>query len=108
MGDLLRPGEGPARLTRAPERQIDSITAGKRMHAIRQLVDAMIGEPGRTAPHGDIAMLQTNAPRTLVALEATEQKGRRKSQRHRDDRLAVVRLVAILVQRQLGARFVAV
>jgi hypothetical protein len=76
--------------------------------AALQLGHAVLGEPRHTAPHHRIAMPYHEAPHSIAALRPAELEGGRQTQRHRDNRVRIVSLVPVLVQRQPGARSIAV
>ena len=78
------------------------------MLRIDQRLDTMIGKARRPAPDHDVPMIEANASRPVVAPVTTEQEDRRQPERHRDNWLLSVALVAILMERQPCAGFVAV
>ena len=47
--------------------------------AFLQFRNAVVAEPGRTAPNGDIAMTQSELPDRVIALLAPELEGRGKA-----------------------------
>src|SRR5947208_17110446 len=78
------------------------------MLAALQLGHAVISEPRHTPPHHRIAMPYHETPPSIAALRPAELEGGRQTHRHRDNRVPVVSLVPVLVQRQPGARRIAV
>ena len=66
----------------------------------------MIGEPRRAAEDEGVAMGERHRPGGCGAAVAAEQEDRRQAERDRDDRLAEVALVAVLVKRQPRTRLV--
>lgn len=97
-----RPLEGTA------ERQIDAHAPNGLVTAILQLRHAVIAKARRAAPHGDIAMPESELIHRVVSLQASELEYRRQTQRHGNDRIGEVALVLVLVQRQVRTRLIAV
>ena len=56
------------------------------MLAIGEWRDAVIGEPGRAAPHHDVTMDEPVAPWLVGTRETTEQESRGQAELDRDDR----------------------
>ena len=69
------------------------------MLAVGQRCHAVINQPRHAAPGHDVAMLQTVSHGLVGAFQAAPQEGSGQAERDRDDRLVVIPLVAILVQR---------
>ena len=68
------------------------------MRPVPKRLDAVKRQARRATPHHNVAMLEPNAARPIVAPQTTEQEHRRKPQRHRNNRLVQSPLVAILMQ----------
>src|SRR5258707_15175714 len=78
------------------------------MVALGQRPDPMKGEPRRAAPHRDIAALEPESARPVVAAQAAEQENRGQAERHRHDRAIEGPLVLVLMQRQPRTGLIAV
>src|SRR5689334_15094126 len=68
----------------------------------------VITQPRRTAPDHDIAVLERDALRAIGAAQPAEQERGGESERYGDDRLSVIALVAVLMQRQACPRLIAI
>ena len=78
------------------------------MLAFGQGMDAMERQTVRATPNHDITVHQRNAPNPLATLLAAPKEDRRQAQRYGHDRLIKITLIAILMQRQSCARYIAV
>src|SRR5690242_1398365 len=95
------PSSGP------PERKVEAEAPGERMQPVDQRCHPVVPQPRGSAPHDGVAVIDRNADRFDGTLQSTEQKYRRQPQRDRHDWLAEIFFVAILMQRQPGARLIA-
>lgn len=78
------------------------------MLAARQRIDAMEGETGRAAPYDHVAVSKPDPARPMGARGPAPQEGCFGPERHRDNWLIEVPLVAVLVEGQLRAGLVPV
>ena len=83
---------------RPPEGEVEAVSTGQGMVALRERIDTMECQSVRSAPNYDIAMHQRNAPNPVGALFAAPQEDSWQTQRHGHDRLTEITLVAILMQ----------
>src|SRR5262245_66540409 len=85
MARRARSSQSPPWLAGFSKRQVEAATAGERMLAVGQGRDAVEGEPGRAAPHDDVAALEPGTARPILAARAAEEEHRRQPERDRDD-----------------------
>ena len=78
------------------------------MAGLPQRQDAVVAQPVRTAPHHHVAVLERQALRLVCPSRPAEQEHRGDAERHRDDRLTEIPLVAVLMQGQPRSRLVAI
>ena len=78
------------------------------METVLERGDAVVKEPRRAAPDGDVAMAKRISGDRIAALQAAELEDGQQPERDRDDRLREIALVPVLMQRQPGTRLVAV
>jgi len=76
--------------------------------AVGQQGNSVIRQTRGSAPDGNIAALQADAPQSLTTLGSAEQEHGGKPEGHGDDWRRKVAFVLILMRRKLGVRLVAV
>src|SRR5258705_4548854 len=81
-----------------PERQVDPVAAQQRMMSLLERHDAVIPEPGGTAPDHYVAVSQRDATRRLISTQTAEQEHSRQSEGDRHDRRLEIPLVLVLMQ----------
>src|SRR5579859_7616685 len=95
-------------LARLAEGQVDTLAAEQRVLAIGEWRDTMEDQPRGSTPDDDVAMLQAVARSLISAFQSTPQEDRVQAERDGDDRRVIILFVAVLVQRQPRARFIAI
>ena len=101
-------GVESALLKRLTKGQVEARAAGKRVMAFAHCVDAVEVQPGRAAPHDDVAMIETNPSWPGRARRAAPEKRRRHPQGGRHDWSGEVLFIPVLMERQSCAWLVAV
>ena len=74
------------------------------MLAVLQLRHTVVGKPRRAAPHYHVAVPKNKLLHAVAPLQPAELEGGRQTQRHGDDRVTIIALVSVLMQRQPGSR----
>src|SRR5437868_3416212 len=69
---------------------------------------AVVPQPGWAAPHHNVAMRQPDSNRLVTPIQSAEQEHCRDSKGDRDDRLAEILLVFVLMQRKACPGLVAI
>src|SRR3954471_12154681 len=87
-------------LFRPAVRQVDAAVARKRVLAPLQPGYAVVKEPRHAAPHGHVTVPKQKIPHGIAPLRSPELEDGRQTQRHGDDRVRIVALVPVLMQRQ--------
>jgi hypothetical protein len=80
------------------------VVAQKLVLTVLEPGNAMISEPRLVAPHNDITVPKQERPYRIATLRPAELEGGRKTQRHGNDRVRIVALVPVLMQRRPGCR----
>src|SRR5882757_7504969 len=107
---LIRKGSMMVRmfLARFAEGEVDAMCTGQGMLCSLKRQHAMVSQPGGASPNDYVAVEELHALRFVRPLQTTEKEYGRHAQRHRDNRLAKIRFVFVLVERHLRARFVTI
>ena len=78
--------------------------AKKRVLAGLQLGNAVVGEPRQAAPYDHLAVSDGEIAHGVATLRPAELEDCGQPQRDGDDRVCIVALLPVLMQRQPGAR----
>src|SRR6266700_5165631 len=90
---------GTIQLTRFSERKVDAIVAHQRMVAFLERQHPVIAQSVRTTPDNHIPVRQFHSERLIGSIQSAKQESRWDSERYRNNRLAIVLLVFVLMQR---------